>query len=110
MIENSFQRFQKLNITFLTPLKVGSKALISAVDILAIFTDKYTTISVGTSSGSSSFTARFHKGSLKVSKARARLDHKIAKLELEMFGTSLIFVLKSLNKARSRLDQSLGSA
>ena len=28
--------------------------------------------SVGTSSGSSSFTARFYKGSLKVSKARAR--------------------------------------
>ena len=36
--------------------------------------------SVGTSSGSSSFTARFYKGSIKVAKARARLDHKIAKL------------------------------
>ena len=37
--------------------------------------------SVGTSSGSSSFTARFYKGSLKVSKVRARLDHKMTKLE-----------------------------
>ena len=37
-------------------------------------------ISVGTSSGSSSFTALFYIGSLKVSKAWARLGHKIAKL------------------------------
>ena len=37
-------------------------------------------VSVGTSSGSFSFTARFYKGSLKVSKLRDRLDHKIAKL------------------------------
>ena len=64
--------------------------------------------SVGTSSGSSSFTARFYKGSLKVSKGRARLDHKIAKLE--MFGTSLIFVLNSLKKARAQLYQSLSLA
>ena len=43
-------------------------------------TRKYANISVGTSSSSSSFTARFYKGSLKVSQARARLDHKITKL------------------------------
>ena len=48
-----------------------------------------------------------------MSKARARLDHKIAKL-----GKARVwnvrddpdFVLKSLNKAWARLDQSLGSA
>ena len=33
-----------------------------------------------TSTNSSSFMARFYKGSLKVSEARARLDRKIAKL------------------------------
>ena len=37
-------------------------------------------LAVGTSSRSSSFTARFYKCSLKVSKARARLDDKIAQL------------------------------
>ena len=66
----------------------------------------------GTSSGSSSFTSWFYKGLLKVAKARARLDHQLKsseKHEPEMFVTSLIFVLKSLNKARARLNQSLSS-
>ena len=62
--------------------------------------------SVDTSSGSSSFTARFYKGSLEVSKARARLDHKIAKLGkawARNVRNELDFCPKSLNKARARL-------